>query len=285
MIRLLGITTLSIVLVSLGACEKSVEKPIWDQVKIRDLAPPGPDGTAPSQTLKTINFNVIVFELPAQNLGTLDTTWEMLYTRALKFADYESFESGSFSVGFGRSGRLAPVIDTIEQAQGKKIQTSALLLSDNQSNDMPVARLFERQMLFYHTRGGSLEKQMLGPGTIIMRVKAQKISGLKGLCSLSTIPVFTVGSSSAIPMLEKWRRKSEFAFEASSFSLKMAVGDFFLLGPKQYFDEQITLSGLFFSKPQGSLFLIRSETDPSARKPQHLSAVRIFLFVCSGIVY
>ncbi len=285
MIRLLEIATLSILLVSLGACEKTGEKPIWDQVKIRDLAPAGPDGSVQSQALKTINFNIIVFELPAKNLGTLDKTWEMLYTRALTFADYEAFKAGSFAVGFGRASRLAPVIDTIEQAQGKRIHNAALLLSDNQSNDMPIARLFERQMLFYHTSGGALEKQILGPGTIVMRVEAQKIPGLRGLCSLSTIPVFTVGSSSAIPLLEQRRRESEFAFEASAFSLKMGVGDFFLLGPRQYFDEQITLSGLFFSKPQGSLFLIRSETDPSVRKPQHLPAVRVFLFVCSGIVY
>ena len=285
MIRLLEIATLSILLVSLFGCEKAEEKPIWDEVKIRDLVPAGPDGSMPSQALKTINFNVIVFELPAQNLGTLDKTWELLYTRALSFADYEAFEADSFAVGFGRSGRLAPVIDTIEQAHGKRIQNAALLLSDNQSNDMPVARLFERQMLFYHTRGGAPGKKMLGPGTIVMRVEAQKIPGLRGLCSLSTIPVFTVGSSSAIPQLEQRRRDAEFAFEESAFSLKMGVGDFFLFGPRQYFDDQITLSGLFFSKPQGSLFLIRSETDPSARKPQHLPAVRVFLFVCSGIVY
>jgi hypothetical protein len=285
MIRLTEIAILSILLVSLLGCDKAVEKPIWDETKIGDLAPTNPDGSARNQGLKTINFNVIVFEFPAQNLGTLDKTWEMLYTRSLTFGDYEAFEADSFAVGFGRSGRLAPVIDTIEQAQGKRIQNVALLLSDNQSDDMPVARLFKRQALFYHTRGGSLEKQMLGPGTIVMRVKAEKIPGLKGLCSLSTIPVFTVGSSSAIPLLEKRRRESEFVFEASAFSLKMAVGDFFLLGPRQYFDEQITLSGLFFSKPRGSLFLMRSETDPSARKPQHLPAVRVFLFVCSGIVY
>lgn len=285
MIRLTEIATLSILLVSLGACEKAGEKPIWDQVKIRDLAPVGPDGSVQSQALKTINFNVIVFELPAQNLGMLDKTWEMLYTRALTFADYEAFKADSFAVGFGRAGKLAPVIDTLEQAQGKRIRNAALLLSDNQSNDMWIARLFERQMLFYHTRGGALEKQMLGPGTIVMRVKAQKIPGLRGLCSLSIIPVFTIGRSSAIPQLEQRRRESEFAFEASAFSLKMGIGDFFLLGPGKYFDEQITLSGLFFSKPQRSLFLIRSETDPSVRKPQHLPAVRVFLFVCSSIVY
>ncbi|MHC4213168.1 MAG: hypothetical protein ACYSWP_07355 [Planctomycetota bacterium] len=285
MIRLTEIAILSILLAFPGGCEKAGEKPIWDQVKIRDLAPTGPDGSAQNHALKTINFNVTVFELPAQNLGTLDNTWKMLYTRALAFANYEAFEADSLAVGFGRSSRLAPVINTIEQAQGKRIQNAALLLSDNQSDDMPVARLFERQILFYHTGGGALEKQMLGPGTMVMRVEAQKIPGLKGLCSLSTIPVFTVGSSSAIPLLEKRRRESEFAFEGSAFSLKMAVGDFFLLGPRQYFDEQITLSGLFFSKPQGSLFLIRSETDPSARKPQHLPAVRVFLFVCTGITY
>ncbi len=285
MIRLLEIATLSILLVSLGGCGKAGEKPIWDEVKIHDLAPAGPGGSVLSQALKTINFNVIVFELPAQNLDTLDSTWEMLYTRSLKFADYEAFKSDSFAVGLGRASEVATVIDTIEQAQGKRIRNAALLLLDNQSNDMPIARLFERQMLFYHARGGALEKQMLGPGTIVMRVKAEKIPGLKGLCSLSTIPVFTVGSSSAIPLLEQRRRESEFAFEASAFSLNMAVGDFFLLGPSKYFDEQITLSGLFFSKPQGSLFLMRSETDPSARKPQHLPAVRVFLFVCSDIVY
>ena len=59
----------------------------------------------------------------------------------------------------------------------------------------------------------------------------------------------------------------------------MRPDDLVFLGPKEYISDQIALGGLFFSNPEGSLFLGTTEHKVPERKP----AVRIFLLVCTGV--
>jgi hypothetical protein len=61
----------------------------------------------------------------------------------------------------------------------------------------------------------------------------------------------------------------------------MGPGDFILLGPKEYVNDQTALGGLFFSNPEGSFFFSETERTPFERKP----AVRIFLLVCTRTSY
>ena len=74
-------------------------------------------------------------------------------------------------------------------------------------------------------------------------------------------------------------RFHEFDFSSAGFGLKMSPGDFVVLGPDKYISDRSTLGGLFFSKPEGSLFF-----DKTKRKmPKHKPAVRVFVLVCTGI--
>jgi hypothetical protein len=59
----------------------------------------------------------------------------------------------------------------------------------------------------------------------------------------------------------------------------MSPGDFVFLGPEKYIEDQTTLGGLFFNKPEGSLFFGATEHKGPEQKP----AVRVFLLVCTGI--
>ena len=59
----------------------------------------------------------------------------------------------------------------------------------------------------------------------------------------------------------------------------MGPGDLVLLGPERYISDQRTLGGLFFSKPEGSLFFSETGRKPPEIKP----AVKLFVLVCTAI--
>ena len=73
MVRVFGILVLSFLAAVLTGCgEHEKSKPIWEGVKIGDIAPAKPTKSKGFQLIKTANFDVYVFELPAKNVSSLD---------------------------------------------------------------------------------------------------------------------------------------------------------------------------------------------------------------------
>ncbi len=282
MIRIFQIAVLSSLAFWLTGCNGSKQsEPIWEQVKITDLAP-SPSGKQPgAQLLKTINFNVYIFEIPAENISTLDNVWPMLHTRPLRFNDYDAFGANSFLAGFGQIPMWNRVAELLRSANGIQAGTISLLLPDNRAQTIAVAGLGKEQTVFYTSNNGSMEGATLGPGQLGLRIKAEKIPGSRGVCKMSAVPVFSPPRRSSIPLLSALEKSGEFLFRPAGFSLKMSPGDFVLLGPEKYDSGQITLGSLFFSKPEGSLFFSELERKGPERKP----SVRLFLLVCTGINY
>lgn len=280
MMRIFQIVVLGCLSSWLTGCngpEKNV--PVWEQVKIGDLAPYRSGKRPGGQLLKTINFNVHIFEVPAENISALDDAWQMLYPKPLQFNDYNAFGANSFLVGFGQVQMWNEVHDLLLAAGGKKINTVSLLLPNGQTNDLPIAGLDKKQTIFYISSGGSRKRATIGPGELALRIKAEKIPGLRGVCKTGALPVFLPPVRSPIPQLAARAKAGEFLFSCCGFELKMGPGDLVLLGPKEYIDDETSLGGLFFSKPEGSLFFSKTERKPPERKP----AVRIFLLVCTSI--
>jgi hypothetical protein len=264
-------------LMSCGVPEENA--PILEQLKIGDLAPShsgkGPGG----QLLKAININVYIFEIPAENISTLDDVWRMLYPKPLQYNNYDAFKANSFLAGLGQAQIWNQIRELLLGADGKGAESISLLLSDGQANDIPIARLNSEQTVFYIPAGGPMKGVSLGPGMVALRIKAEKIPGSRGVCQVSILPIFSPPIRSAIPELVYRAKASEFYFSSVGFGLKMSPGDLVVLGPEKYIDDQITLGSLFFSRPRGSLFFSRTERKPPERKP----AVRIFLLACTGI--
>jgi hypothetical protein len=111
-----------------------------------------------------------------------------------------------------------------------------------------------------------MEGVTIGPGALVLWVKADKIPGSRGVCNVKAQPVF--GSPIRIPLPDSaaYERSNELVFTTVGFELKMSPGDFFLLGPGKYVSNQITLSSLFFSK-----------------RNERRAVLRMFLFVCTNI--
>ena len=268
MIRFFQIAVFSCLGLLLTGCNGPEEsEPIWEQVKIGDIAPSHSGKRPGDQLLKTANFAVYIFEIPTENISMLDGGWQMLYTEPLRFNDYDAFVANSFSVGFGEAQMWDKIADLLRAAGGRRVKTVSLLLSDGQAETIAIAGLSNEQAVFYISTEGSMEGATIGPGMLALRIKAEKIPGSRGVCNVDVQPVFSSPIRSSIPQLAARAKSGEFLFAVAGFRLKMSPGDFVFLGPEKYSSDQITLAGLFFSGP--------------GLRP----VVRTFLLVCNRINY
>lgn len=280
MARGFQILVLSCFIINLTGCngpEKS--EPLWEQVKVGDLAPSQDGEPLSAELLKTINFDIHIFEVPAENIGEFGDLWWMLYTRPLQFNSYDAFSANSFVVRFGQLQIWDRVHNFLVEAGGKKVTTISMLLSDGKANEVAVTRLSNRLVVSYISIDGLKQKTTIGPGTLALRVKAEKVPGSRGVCLVTASPVFSLPITDSIPQLATLAKSREFTFSSATFGLKMGPGDFIILGPEEYLGDQASLGGLFFSKPEGSLFFGEAERKRPERKP----AVRILILVCTRI--
>ena len=251
-------------LTSCKAPEK--DKPIWQQAKISDLATSSDVNNPGARLLKTINLDIHIFEMPAEDINVLNYVQQMLYTKPLQFNDYDAFKANSFSIGFGQIQMWNTIANVLRDAGCKHIETVSLLLPDGETNDFTIARLNKEQTIFYISTAGSMEGATIGPGKLALRIKVEKIPGSRGVCYVNAQPVFPSPITSPIPQLAAQAKSAEFLFTSAGFYMKMSPGDFVLLGPDKYIGHQITLGSLFFSRP----------------KPK--PTVRLFLIICTGII-
>jgi hypothetical protein len=155
----------------------------------------------------------------------------------------------------------------LHAAAGKKTKTISLLLIDGQANDIDIATLYNEQTIFYVSSTGSMEGATAGPGTLVLRIKAEKIPGFKSVCNVDILPVFSPPMRRSIAQLAGREKSGDLPFTSAGFKLKMRPGDLLFLGPEKYTGDQITLASLFFSRPQ--------------RRP----VVRTYLIICGRIDY
>ena len=279
MTRVFQILILSTLALWAAGCNSPEEEPIWERVKITDLAPIDNNNQGDGQRLKTTNFTVFVFEIPAEDISTLDEVWPMLYAQLLQFNDEYTFSANSFIAGFGKIPMWGKVADLLRSVDGIQTNTISLLLPDGQSQDVSVALLSKEQTIFYISKNGTMKGATLGPGKIGLRITAEKIARSRGVCKVSVMPIFSPPRRRLIPLLQAREQTSEFLFTSASFNLKMSPGDFVLLGPEKYDISLKTLDSLLFSKPEGNLFFNELER----KAPELRPAIRLFLLACTSI--
>jgi hypothetical protein len=280
MARISSTTILTCLALCFGGCKAPDESEhIWEQIKIEDLAPTQRDKKTDAQLPKVMNFDVHIFEVPAENITKLNHIWQTLTISRLRFSNYDAFIANSFMIGLGRMNAWHKVKNVLTVAGSQKVLTVSIVLADGQTEDLTVIGLGTKRTISFISGESSLHKAVIGPGTIALRIKAAGISNVPNVCKLVAYPVFTVPVKTNIPKLADRTKEREFAFSPAAFGLKMNAGDFVLLGPAEYNSDTSTLTGLFFSKPEGSLF----PTDVTGQTPKLKPAVRLFLLVCTGI--
>jgi len=257
MIRVFQIAILCCVSLLFTGCNGSKEsKPIWQQMKINDIAPSYKSKHDGVKRLKTINFSVNIFEIPAENINAMDDVWRHLYTKTLQFNNYNAFNSNLFVAGIGQIQMWDKIRNLLLAADSRRVKIISLLIPAGQTQNIPIAELNNERTIFYTSTADLIEGATIGPGELNLRIKAEKIPGSRGVCKVSVLPVFSSPSG---------KKRDDFSFTCCRFGLKMSPGNFVLLGPKKYSTSEITLGSLFFSRP--------------GRRP----VVRTYLIICTRI--
>jgi len=158
------------------------------------------------------------------------------------------------------------ITEQLNSAGTKVVKTVSLLLTPGEPDDIVIAVLMKKKDIYYTSGRGSLEGATIGPGIVGLRIRAEKLSGSRGICEVDVQPVFSPATSQPERLSGKWEKSGDLYFTAVGFELKMSPGDFILFGPKKYLRDEITLGGMLFSK-------IGRE-----------AAVRIYLLICTDIV-
>jgi hypothetical protein len=280
MFRILQILVLFFTSVLLAGCDTPEQKkPVWDEVSFGDLTAADNYPIPRLQPLNTINFDVHIFEIPFDNVGKLNSIWNFLYSRPIRFNSYRSFTANSFMARFGQAQMWDKIQELLASAGGPRALKISLLMSNNRSNDITISGLDKQQSVYYISAEGAKETADIGPGMLVLRIKAVKVAGSEGLCIFVAQPVFTQPIRSLIPELAERAKLNEYIFRSAAFGLKISPGDFVVLGPENYDSSRSTLGGLFFGKPEGTLFFTSTER----KMPEHRPAVRVLMLVCTGI--
>ena len=274
----LSLLLLAPLCVSLIGCSRPKEEPIWEKVKVGDLAPDG-ENQAKAEFVKAVNLEVRVLEIPADNISELDSIRKQLRIRPLRLTSFKAFEANSILARFGQGDLWNKVGTVLNAANAKEVVKVSLMLPDGEPQTLTVAGLRSVQTVFYTAADGSKQGAQVGPGLIGLRIQAGKVPGRRGVCEVVAYPVFSVPIKSTIRELDSQMRRREFPFTSAAFGLIMSPGDFVYLGPKQFVSDQTDLGGLFFTNLPGNLFIDSANRKPPERK----TAVRVFLLACTRI--
>lgn len=280
MIRSFHIAVLTTFSISLAGCPAPEEDPLWNDIKINDLAPENSDGNPQQQQLQTINFDLHIYEIPADNIRKINEIRRTLDTRPLRFSNRLAFSANSFSVYYGRLQTWNAISDLLIEAGGERRSRTSLLLPDGQTEDITVA-VFDHPLTVYYTSSQGLNKEgaNIGPGLLTMRIKAGNSPTLRDAANVTIYPVFKVPIGSTIPQLDAGMKSREFPFTAAALGLYMSPGDFIILSPEEYVTDQSTLGSIFFNNPKGSMFFQQDKRKPPVFKP----SFRVYMLTCTGI--
>ena len=282
MIRTFQIAVLCFIGFSLSGCDTpDGTPPIQDKPLINELGPKNPDGTPKKTFLKTINLDLHIYEIPADNIRELDEIRRILDIKSLQFINYIAFRANAFSVYFGQGQTWNTVNDQLIIAGAQTLTQIAIMLPNGETEDTIIKEITQPQVVYFTSIQDITEAVHIEPGIIALRIKVENPPVLDGSCNLTACPVFTLLKGNTIPELNERLRLRDFAFDAAAFRLNMKPGDFVFLAPEKYISDQFTLNGLFFSNPQGSIFFNKDIYKVPVRKP----AVRVYLLTCVGVNY
>jgi len=255
------------------------ERQLWEKVKVPDLAPRPADKTARAQFYATVRMEIREVDLPADNLDQLDKLWRMLSAKPLYMSSYNAFAENSFRVKFGRIEMWNDVQKLLSDAEAQTTGTTVLPVANNDTMDLPIADLSVGRPIKFVGNDLSSQTVNVGPGSLVLRVRAESVPWARGVRKMIMYPTYVPPVRSPIPELGAIIRRHEFYFEPAAFAAQMGPGDLLVLGPDAYTGEQTTLGGLFFSVPQGRLFVTPGTGKPPAYKP----CVRVYILMCAGI--
>jgi len=260
-----------------GCTRQEKEPPIWEKVKIGDLAPKGQDQAHAG--LNTTNLDIHVFQVPAGRVRDLRGLWDALNTKPFRYRNHQAFRSNAFRVAKGSLQQWDWIVGSLNGAGASRGSTVSMLLSGDGEDDVTVSPLGRSHKVTFMDKDGQSQQVAIGPGRLVFRLKTEKVASAPQTRQLVAYPVFTVSAGGTVPKLAAMAKAKEVAFVTAAFSTPIRQGDILVLGPEDYYGDTSTLGGLFFCDPQGTL-----QIDSTAPRPVQLRrTVRVYVMVCTQL--
>ncbi|MBN1796567.1 MAG: hypothetical protein JW804_07835 [Sedimentisphaerales bacterium] len=234
-------------LFTLTGCETQQPQqntPSTQGLKITDLAPIDNDDI--DYNLKTMNFDIITLEIPAENLSMLDEIWPALYTKPITLANTFSYKGNAFQTAFGEIQMWKQVGEIIDSAQAQQSSRSRFLMTMEKTENFIIKNLIKPIDIYYLNASLSPEILTEQTGRISLNFKADKPLGTRGVCSLLITP--TLITDKPAPSKDSTPDTDKNPFEHLGLIAKMTPGDFLLIGPRKNYKQKDSLSSYFFHR-------------------------------------
>lgn len=280
MARLVQILFLCSAIMLPAGCADTQKGPDMKGIKIGDLAPTGK--RIQPKVLHTTDIEVVGYELPAENIASLDGIWRMLEPGSLRYNDANSFTANGLRAAMGKFATFDKVSEMLKSAKATKLPTTSLLMSDNQPELLHITRIPQKTIISYIDRRGAVRNAEVGPGIAGLQVLAGQIISssmsprtdgtsssavsIRQLASIHVVPAILAETEGVAPALEERIRESDLRISSAGISAIMKPGDFVMLCPREYKPDETTAADRFFTRP--------------GPEP----AIRVFLLVCVSIL-
>ncbi len=253
--------------------------PVAEGVTIPELTAPPGDRPPPPQYLVTVALETHVVELPADNVDKLQALWQMLSAGPIRLMSYSAFSENAFRLLYGKIEMWQKIQALLTTMDAQPVTTVSLTVGVNDKTDLPITEIPAARPIAFVGTNLSRHSANVGAGVLALRFWADPTPLARGVRKIIGCPVYTFPTSGAIPELQAQLLRREFAFEPAAFACQMGPGDLLVLGPERYTGERVTLGGLFFNKPEETLFFNPNKAKPPERKP----AVRVYVLLCTRV--
>lgn len=267
MARLLQILFVCSVIMLPAGCNNAPKKADTKGIKIGDLAPTGKH--VQSKALRTTNIEIISYELPMDNIASMEDIWQMLKPGTLRYNDLSGFAANGLRAAMGDFAAFNKVTEILKTANAKKLPTTSLLMSDNQPEMVNIARMPHKTISFIG-RQGVVKNADVGPGIAGLQVLLRQIirdstsprtsrppesdvevqANRQQLASIQITPVILSSTEGAAPALAERIKENDLRIYSAGFFAMMKPGDFVLLSPREYNPDETTAAGRFFTKSE-----------------------------------
>ncbi|MBN2270847.1 MAG: hypothetical protein JXN61_09550 [Sedimentisphaerales bacterium] len=272
-------SVLGLVLVLLPGCREPAAQPPAHDLKIGDLRTLESEKVPGNLALRTANFDVHIYELPADKAAMLDDVWAGLYERGLTFYNYRAFAGNLFRVAMGRRFSWSRLDDVLKNIGGRRMAVISVLLPEGRGQDIRITGLDRPQEISFIDQYMLQDKILIGPGNVNLRLTGSQVPGIRGVCQIVAYPAFTPPMAPSAGPMAELAKQQEVEFKAAGFGSKISPDEFLVLGPANFVSERVSLGGLFFTNLDGAMFPV------TGKRPARKTSVRIFVLVCTAVNY
>ena len=220
-----------IIVFAAGICgctePRAVEpEPSTERIKITDLM-----GSDVEKFPPAIKFKLYTFEMPSSNLPMMESVFDALSKRGIKFINRKAFDRNAFFAGIGGKDMWAAVWNQLKIAKAKKISTSNIIILDKEGYELPVKEVMDTVSLTYIDSTTQIVERSIRGGVLAWRIKAGAAMQRKGTAIIKLDPLLRQQRASIISKAVGIEDYGLTVFKSNSMMMNIEEGQFLILSP------------------------------------------------------